>query len=223
MKIELIDAAVLEEIECQNGKAFCPCSGSDIQFVLNLFGSAIGRFVFCDLQYRTPTISAESLVPAGWKILSSISGKDRIQGPKKTWYNSGREFHPTAKIETWERPQSTEVIIEFRKDLAQDFLINNCKESSISCFVHINDGEGEGGSNLWFLGVDKMAYGKGLLEEVSQRLTETALVVSDGAMAEENFKKPYPFDIFNRSWKPIQTINGRGEREITVWKTDKLI
>ena len=223
MGVKIVDSKILSQVQSQNGKAFCPCSGNDIEFVLNLFGSSIGRFVFCDLQYRPASISAKLLVPAGWKLLSSIFGKDTTQSPKKTWYSNGREFQPIAKIETWQRPQPTEVIIEFRKDLAQDFLVNSCKEDSISCFVHINDGEGEGGSNLWFLGVDKSVPGKGLLEEVSQRLTKTAVVVSDGAMAEKNFRDPYPFEMFNRSWEPIQTFKSRGERVITVWKTEKLL
>ena len=221
MQSKIDDLVVMENIKGLNGKAFCPCSGNDISFVLNLIGSCIDKYVFCDLNYRIPALTVEKEVPNGWKLLSSISGLDITQMSKKTRYNGDREFRPSAKIETWRRLDTTEVIIELRKDLAQDFLINNCGNESISCFVHINDGEGEGGSNLRFLGVNADHNGDGFLEEICDRLTSKALVITDGTMADWRLQHFHKFEFLDRIWEPIQKIGGRGDRKIIVWKTTK--
>ena len=133
-----------------------------------------------------------------------------------------RDFRPSAKYETWQRPDAKDALIEIRRDLAEGYLIDDCRENSISCFAHINDGTGEGGSNLWFLAKNKDPHKPGFLEELSVRLTDYAIIVTDGALTEKNFEKFNAFEIVGRSWNPICKLEGNKLREILVWETEKL-
>ena len=206
-----------------NGKAFCPCSGNDLEFILNSVGIFVDRFVFCDISYRINEFSANESTPESWKLSSSICGVDTMKRLKSSSYGV-REFRPSAKFETWQRPDSKDALIEIRRDLAEEYLIDDCRENSISCFAHINDGTSEGGSNLWFLAKNKNPDTPGFLEELSLRLTDYAIIVTDGALTEKHFKQFSGFEIVGRSWKPICKLEGNKhhDREIMVWETEKL-
>ena len=207
-----------------SGKAFCPCSGNDLEFILSSVGIFVDRFVFCDVSYRARKVSVNKSTPASWKLSSSIYSRDMMKKLKSSSYLGGREFRPSAKLEIWQRPDAKDVLIEIRQDLAEEYLIDDCRENSISCFVHINDGAGEGGSSLWFLAKNKDPDTPGFLEELSLRLTDYAIIVTDGALTEKHFKQFSGFEIVGRSWKPICKLEGNKhhDREIMVWETEKL-
>lgn len=222
MQQNVSNQELIEELRDLHGKAFCPCSGRDVKFILDLVGSFLSDFVFCDLRYKVQNINVIDDMPIGWVLVSSISGFDTAQNTKHTRYNSNRIFRPAAKVDKWRRPDQTEVAIEFRRDLAEDFLIQNCTIGSITCFVHIGDGEGEGGSNLRFLSMSKDYPENGFLEETCKRLTRTALVITDGCLADTRFLNHSPFELINRLWEPIYEIDGRHGQKIGIWKTTEL-
>ena len=59
-------------------------------------------------------------------------------------------------------------------DLAQDVLTEQFASGSISAFMHINDGVGEGGSDLWFLAMPGATGGQ--MDQGGQLVSEVAAV-----------------------------------------------
>jgi hypothetical protein len=207
------------------GRYFGPCSGNDLAIAFRLFGGTVDRFTFCDLRYARPEVSAREAVPAGWMLVSRVRGADTCAPEKATWYSGGRPFRPMATIETWRRPDGSEVIVDLRRDLAQDVLVGHFPPGSIAAFLHINDGTGEGGSDLWFLAAPEASPdGSGaknhLLPEVARRLSTGAVVVTDASMADAGFRSDASFDRAGRCWQFVCQLANEARRglPLRVWR-----
>lgn len=194
------------------GVFYGPCSGYDLPIVFRLCGDQINRFVFCDLAYRHRDVSAASAVPRDWTMVSRIVGPDEKQPIKTTPYNGNRPIRPTAIHEVWRRLDGTEAMIELRRDLAEDALVDQFAPRSISVFLHHNDSGGEGGSNLWFLGgrvsSDVDLSGKRLIETLVTRLADGAIVITDGNLADSDFSGSRSFHNHGIDWTPLGIVDG---------------
>ncbi|MBF9021221.1 hypothetical protein HKCCA1065_09915 [Rhodobacterales bacterium HKCCA1065] len=207
------------------GRFFGPCSGRDLPVAFELFGEAVDRFTFCDLAYNDPHVTAKEAVPNGWALVSRIRGGDEAARGKTNWYSGNRPFRPSAAIEIWRRLDGSEAIVELRCDLAQDVLENHFASGSMAAFMHINDGTGEGGSDLWFLaspeeasrGMDRASR---LLPELACRLANGAVVVTDAALTDVGFRSDASFELAGRRWEYICTFpNERlADRPLRVWR-----
>jgi hypothetical protein len=181
------------------GRYYGPCSGRDLPIAFRLFGEHVDRFTFCDLGYRRHRPSTHEAVPAGWTLISRVAGRDEQQPEKRTWYTPN-PIQPFAAIEIWRRPDGSEVMVELRCDLAQDVLEQQFAPKSISAFLHINDGGSEGGSNLAFLADER------LLPQLASRLCHGAVVVTDGMMANPEFRSERPFESAGKWWEFLGDI-----------------
>lgn len=194
------------------GRYYGPCSGRDLPIAFRLFGKRIDRFTFCDLNYRRHCTSAHGAVPADWTLISRVAGRDERQPEKRTWYTP-RPIQPSAAIEIWRRPDGSEVMVELRCDLAQDVLEQQFAPKSISAFLHINDGGSEGGSNLAFLADER------LLPQLASRLCHGAVVVTDGMMANPEFRSERPFESAGKRWEFLGDIpNDRPHGRLRLWR-----
>lgn len=246
MPLDLLEYSL--PIPTPPGSFYGPCSGHDLRIALQLFGSTIDHFVFCDLAYtssRTTAVNPDDSrafaytghVPHGWSLVSRVRGADEMQPSKQTWYNGNRLFRPFVTYEVWRRADGSRVQIELRADLAQDVLVDQFASGSISAFMHVNDGTGEGGSDAWFLrGTDRshhteiaqtkngsaadVARGGFLFEHLAPRLADGAVVITDCALADQRFSAQRPFLAEGRSWLPMGKVfrDGMRGRQVQAWR-----
>ena len=214
----------INELRIPSGCFYGPCSGQDLSIAFYLFGDNIDHFVFCDLDYVGRNVSVKEAVPDIWVLISHEFALHRQQSEKKTWYSGNEPFRPFSNIERWRRPDGSDVVVELRRDLAEDALLDQFGPESISAFMHINDGSGEGGSDLWFLATPDHAEDNNgrcqcLLPEVTQRLAKGAIIVTDGALADSGFRSHAPFEAGGVRWEPLGMLanNRLEDRQPTMW------
>jgi hypothetical protein len=213
-----------KDLKIPSGRFYGPCSGQDLNFAFRLFAETIKHFVFCDLSYRGRSVSAKNAVPNDWSLISrdfSFAQKSE----KKTWYSGNRAFRPSVITELWKRPDGLDVIVELRRDLAEEVLVEQFEIGSIAAFMHINDGTSEGGSDLWFMASPLQQQNDNyrsqfLLPKVAQRLVKGAVVVTDGVMAHSGFKSYTPFVSENVKWKPLGKVENNNvlDRQPSLWR-----
>jgi hypothetical protein len=215
----------LSTIDIPPGRFYGPCAGKDLPLAFQLVGDRIDRFTFCDLSYRRNRASADYAVPKAWSLISRIGGQDERQQEKSTSYAGSRPFRPELAVEIWRRPDISEVIVEMRRDLAQDALLEQFAPRSIAVFMHVNDGTGEGGSDLWFLASGDPADpagdpGRRLLRDVESRLVDGAVVITDGILADRRFGGQNPFQGETIAWEPLgELANQRqSDRPVQLWR-----
>lgn len=197
---------------------YCPCAGRDIGLALTWLGSHLNRFVFCDSSYRQQDMTGRGAVPADWRFAHLVPDGSR---PLVQRHNrrGTREV-----IETWHRPDGTTVILEFLAVPAEEFLTNRFAAGTVSALLHINDGTGEGGSDLWFLGSPGICQAEAsrcLLPLVAERLSDDALVVTDGALTDPELARREAFRRCGRYWEPLAPLENNRllDRHATVWRT----
>lgn len=213
-------AATLNRMTGAETVCYCPCAGCDVAFALNALGAHLGRFVFCDRGYRRQQMTGRGAVPAGWRFVTRAPEVRRPAAPPPHRHD-GSEV-----IETWSRPDGSPVILEFRAARAEEVLTERFAAGTISALLHINDGSGEGGSDLWFLGSPGLCgaeASRSLLPAVAERLTDEALVITDGALADPEFGRRESFRRCGLLWDPLLPLeNGRApDRDVTVWRATR--
>ena len=207
------------------GRFFGPCSGQDLPLAFLLFGNTVDRFTFCDLSYRGQRITAKTAVPRSWTLISRVQAHDEMAVEKIAVYSGNRTFRPRVTFEIWRRSDASEVLVELRCDLAQDVLIDQFAAGSIAAFMHINDGSGEGGSDLWFLSRPSETRGDShrqneLLPETLSRLCDGCIVVTDGVLAAPEFRSDAVFELEGRRWERMSLFSNdrRADRPIGIWR-----
>lgn len=202
----------------ENLICYCPCAGRDVGLALTWLGSHLSHFVFCDSGYLRHDMSGRSTVPADWKLLHLPDSS--LRPPIHRAERSG-----TRKvIETWQRPDGTAATLEFLSSPAEACLASRFGAGTISALLHINDGTGEGGSDLWFLGSPGRCQAEAsryFLPLVAERLTDEALVITDGVLTDYEFASPMPFRRNGRYWEPIGPLHNTRvrDRPVTVWRS----
>lgn len=195
-------------MQVPEGRFYGPCSGGDLRLAFKLFGDTVDRFTFCDLAYRGQRVTASGAVPGNWKLVSRVCSPDQAAAEKLTRYSGNRPLRPWMTMETWRRPDGSEALVELRRDLAQDVLVDQFAPGSIAAFMHVNDSPGEGGSDLWFLApsgeaateVDRKLE---LLTETVSRLCSGGIVVTDGVLAAPEFRSDASFDLASKRWELV--------------------
>ena len=217
----------IKNISIPIGKFYGPCSGHDVTFAIENFASEVNNFVFCDVNYRQNTMKSFKYLPKcclDWELISRKFKQDKSNLIKKI-PNSNKSFRTFCTIDNWLRPDGTIVVVEFWCDLAEDILVSQFDTNSISVFMHINDGESEGGSNLWFLEAKECSKNKYLsnrmfLSVVADRLVERALIVTDGKLTHHRFSKQRSFNLVGICWEYIAEIKGNRvkDRVASLWR-----
>lgn len=207
------------------GRFYGPCSGNDLPLAFKLFGDSVDRFTFCDLIYRGSRVTAREAVPECWKLVYRVCGLDETAVEKLAPSPRGRLIRPWMTVETWRRPNGSEVLVELRRDLAQDVLIDQFAPGSIAAFMHVNDSPGEGGSNIWFLAPPSEDVGDAgpklsLLAETVSRLRVGGIVVTDAGLAAPGFRSDTPFELAGRRWELVGSIpnDRRPAWPLRVWR-----
>lgn len=215
---QLADA--LNEVTGADLTCYCPCAGGDVPHALAWLGSKFTRFVFCDIGYRPTNMTGRGAVPADWVQVGAPPDGRRLpdQRPDRSLR---REV-----VETWHRPDGSEVVLEFRAEPAEECLTTRFSAGSISALMHINDGEGEGGSDLWFLGTPDQCHGQAsrcFFPAVEERLAGEALVITDGMLTDREFAMSKTFQRNRRFWEPVAFLGAtrNSGHPVTVWRTTR--
>ncbi len=213
-------AEALDRMTAVDSVCYCPCVGRDIVLAMNWLGAHLGRFVFCDSGYRRQEMTARGAAPVDWRSVNR--GPDVARWPASPTDQPGTR----AMIETWRRPDGSAVTLEFLAARAEEQLTSRFAAGTISALLHINDGTGEGGSDLWFLGSPGRGQAEAsrcLLPVVAERLTDDALVITDGALTDPEFALRQPFRRCGRLWAPLAPLENKrfSDRQVTVWRTTR--
>ncbi len=200
-------------IALPRGRYFGPCAGRDLALAFEIGGEAVDHFMFCDVGYPVmqarPSPSAAHVVPESWTLMSRHVGRDEMAPLRRSSYVRDL-VAPASAIEAWQRPDGSICTVELRRDSAPDALRSLYGPRSIALFLHMNDGSGEGGSNLRFL-EERAACtgpygGEGLLEDLAPRLADGAVVVTDGVLAAEGFRAGRGFALCGIHWEPLGQV-----------------
>lgn len=215
-------ADALNELRGSDLLCYCPCAGRDVALALAWLGSRFDRFVFCDSGYRRADMTGGDKVPMGWERVSVVPGERRRPDGRPD-----RSFVPEV-IETWHRPDGAAVVLEFRSEPAETCLTTRFAAGSISALLHINDGVGEGGSDLWFLGTPGKCQAhpsRCLFPDVEMRLADEAVVITDGMLTDREFGDGWRFQRNERFWEPAVNLGPTRQRghAVTVWRTKKMV
>lgn len=163
------------------GHFLYPCAGNDYRPAIDVFLPYVSDFTFCDLYY-----------PAGLKMRRVSNSQDlipissRTEGPIHSTLRATGE-HPRVEssslIETYRhQPTDRKISIRRRRGFGQ-FALLDAPLRSVSVFMHRGDSPGEGGSNIFFLADCNSNYKPvgHLLSKLAERLTDRAIVLSDGS------------------------------------------
>jgi hypothetical protein len=113
------------------------------------------------------------------------------------------------------RADDSPIHADFWRDYAEVVLLQEFGPGEISCFMHIGDSPGEGGSNLWFLSrvrggfydlTESTPRPAWLLDELAERLADGAIVITDGSNVEPAFTKDQPFEASGMRWEPLGVV-----------------
>ena len=166
---------------------FYPAAFTDHQQSLDVFMDVIAEFWFADTNY-----------PAGLHMTPALNGRTGVRlmssettGPVTAVMenrvdvtgNSHRHLLPSKLVEKYVRENGTALTVVRRRGFGQIALTTEFSERSIGVFMHRGDSIGEGGSNVYFLANKKRRYEPcgNLLDKLSSRLTDRAMVISDGS------------------------------------------
>jgi hypothetical protein len=95
-----------------------------------------------------------------------------------------RYLQPSRLLETYLRiGDQRQIAVIRRRGFGQYALSEEFADGSIGVFMHRGDGEGEGGSNVYFLANMPAKYEplSNLFDKLSRKLANRALIVSDGS------------------------------------------
>lgn len=179
-----------------------PSAGkSDWKVALNQFIESIDKFIFADIQYTTNDINTFKKYLAK---ISTITHEDLIGSFEHNIHTINNEENKYQEI----KPAYYQIeilindfkkIVVFRKGFGQ-YALYELENDSLNCFYHRGDSQGEGGSNVFYLG-DRNARHKPiakLFDTLLTKLTNKSLIVSDGSNAD--------FKAFNEIYSIIKDL-----------------
>jgi len=188
-----IPAECLKEVE---GKQFFyPCALHDTEEAVRTFWPWIRDFMFTDIHYGTlsqlePFNPPPGLVRAGTMIDGTDNGPSQMVTDGVLQY---RHVDPAIRLETFMTDQAQTLTIRRRHGFGQYSLLEQFADRSIGVFMHRGDSPGEAGSNTFFLGNVRKDHEplSDLWAKLSQKLADTALIVSDGSNTRFRFLKRF--------------------------------
>jgi hypothetical protein len=174
----------------QDTSFFYPCAYLDHDEAIEVFADHVKTFVFCD-NYYPVGLKLDQAIPAGRGarlIDCQIEGAPNATIESRT-DPSGRPYRfllPSKRIETYEREDGRTFVVIRRRGFGQIALSTEIPDRSIGVFMHRGDSPGEGGSGVYFLGNRGARYAPlgRLFDTLACRLTDRALVITDGSNCE---------------------------------------
>ena len=163
------------------GDFLYPCAGHDYQPAINILEPYVRNFTFCDLQYPAGLQMKPVLEPPEFELTSSDT--EGAAYSEIRIVDGHKEIDPSTLIELYRSRRSDRLIsIKRRRGFGQ-FALLSAAPRSISVFMHRGDSPGEGGSNTYFLADCNSRYAPigCLLTKLEERLTDRAIVLSDGS------------------------------------------
>ena len=160
---------------------FYPTAGSDWADFLLPFAQIVKRFVFADLAYQfTDKDLAYFPSMPGYRLI-----EERLQGPPESAVERTggfRNVDPGWLIRNYVDGQQMPLELTFRRGFGQ-YALREIEDGAVKVFVHRGDSAGEGGSNVSFFrdyASDHPPCGH-LLTTLSQKLSPSALIITDGS------------------------------------------
>ena len=166
---------------------YYPAAMHDTQTLLDVFMDYIDTYWFCDVNYH-PDLQLPQVLSKdqGFEIISSV--KDGAVGAPRLRHTDaqGQEYpylEPSRLYEIYQRTDGKRISIVRRRGYGQMGIVKEFDAKTIGVFVHRGDSPGEGGSNVHFLSNRVTRYEPcGMLfDKLSEKLRQTALVVTDGS------------------------------------------
>lgn len=168
-----------------NGKIFMyPCSGSDIAEPIQTFGEFFDTFLFVDLKYHG---GCKMPVIDGWRGVCGSQRKFGSSNHAIRYVQSGRNKYrvvePEWLVSEYASEETGKLIQVVRRRGFGQYALQELQDNTLSLFMHRGDSPMEGGSNVYYLANRKTSYTpiSNLLDVLKCKLTEQALVVSDGS------------------------------------------
>lgn len=178
------------------------------------------------MSYFVASVEKDRATPITWELLNSSIERDPFSEFKYATYLA-RSFRPRVYRQLWRKPDGSETVIEYHRDRAPDVLKERFPPNSISAFIHLADGDGDGGSKLHILSSSSReevdGFG-GMLNLTVSRLANGALVITDGSLADPEFTLEGQFVAGGCSWSLEKSFGSPVDRvrSIFVWRVEKM-
>lgn len=160
---------------------FYPTAGRDWADFLLPFAQIVRRFVFADLAYQFTDMDLTCFPSMpGYRQIA-----ERLRGPRESALESSwgfRNIDPGWLVRSYVDDQDMPLEVTFRRGFGQ-YALREIEDGAIKVFVHRGDSAGEGGSNVSFFrdyASDHPPCGH-LLTTLSQKLSPSALIITDGS------------------------------------------
>ena len=168
------------------------CGKEDAFYFLKVFIDEVDEFIFADLNFELKDVNffesylKRKIKNLRLKILGNFNA-NCITLFDPDLQKRYRKIAPAYGIFEFEVNDKIKRVI-LRKGFGQ-FAILELNDESLDIFVHRGDGEGEGGSGVFYLGNRKSKYKpiSCLFDKIIQKLKDGALIISDGSNVD--FKK----------------------------------
>jgi hypothetical protein len=175
-------------LELVRGKIFFyPAAFNDCAEPVIFFQDYIDFYLFCDKGYQQD-LKLDSAIPyaSDFSIVKTgCSGHVGADPVKRIDYRGKTYTHldPSKLVESYRRSDGRILKIIRRRGYGQMALTKEFKPNTIGVFMHRGDSSGEGGSGIQFLANKTASFEPcGMLfEKLSEKLTDTALIISDGS------------------------------------------
>ncbi len=197
-----IDRSILAKLS--KGSFYYPACGQDTEEPIKLFGHLVSEFWFCDLCYDQHL----DLPPVFPQSTHKIIRSDRYGevGAQLRWvpfqftcawgrshWAPYRYLEPSYLSEVYLGPDGNTTSVVRRRGFGQLAIEKDFHDDSISIFMHRGDSIGEGGSGMWLIDNREARYEpiSNIFEKLESKLTENALIISDGSNTRVKFLNQY--------------------------------
>lgn len=196
-----------------------PSAGNnDWKISFKQFKNKIDKFIFVDIIYTSRSIEnfKEYLSSIGEIENESIIGN--FDNCIKSLNKKFRELDPAYYAVELTINGNTKHIV-FRKGFGQ-YALNELDDNSLDIFYHRGDSQGEGGSNVFYLGNRKanhLPLAK-LFDKLKSKLKTKSLIVSDGSNTDSKQLNKLYEDIYNLKKEEVK--KNVIDKTINIYGTD---
>lgn len=192
-----IDPRWLEAI--LGGSLFYPAAGSDIEEPLTALHEHIDTFWFSDIYPTGVKGVALGKQLLSYQLMASETRGDLDAEIEVRQSETGavyRYLEPGSVWDMYGRDDGRRIFVVRRRGFGQIALVKEFSPRSLSVFMHRGDSRGECGSNAYFLANKQASYPPcaNLFSKLAERLTDRALIISDGSNSHFSWLRRYHRD-----------------------------
>ena len=163
---------------------------------------------------------AAHLSPKARSVKLADKPKARLQQP--TAARPYRELERGRLKQVYERVSDGRRLTVIRRRGFGQYALAEFPDRTIGIFVHRGDSPGEGGSNTYFLANKDLHHEplSRLLNKLTRRLTNCALIISDGSLVDRCLEKKFreqQFVFGGFEWRHVGFIGGWCGRPTPIW------